>query len=244
MGKLEYLDALKRAMAGLPPELQARTLAYYEQCFVDAAALGRPETAVAEELGEPKKIAMTLRANAHLAQIQALQNARDPVSLVRTAVSAVGLGIFNLFMVVPALVYGALLASLFAAAMCFYVGGIAITASGLAGANELLLQGPFQQIVTDDNGEPSEVQTRININETGIHVRQEKVDPDSAPESRRGVRIETDVDTDSRTTQTFFGIGLVLGGIALFLLSLVITRYTLIGIRRYVHMNLSLLKGS
>ena len=27
MGKLEYLDALKRAMLGLPPDVQARTLA-------------------------------------------------------------------------------------------------------------------------------------------------------------------------------------------------------------------------
>ena len=240
MGKLEYLDALKRAMAGLPPELQAKTLAYYEQCFVDAAALGRPETAVSEELGDPKKIAISLRANAHL---QALQPGRKPFSAARTVVSAVGLAIFNLFMVVPALVYGALLASLFAIAMSFYIGGIAITASGLAGANELLLQGPFQQIVTDADGEASELQTRISINETGIHVRQEAVGPDADPSVRRGIRIETDVDTESRTTQTFFGIGLILGGIALSLLSIVITRYTLIGIRRYVHMNLSLLRG-
>jgi hypothetical protein len=29
MGKLEYLDALKRAMLGLPPDVQAKTLAYY-----------------------------------------------------------------------------------------------------------------------------------------------------------------------------------------------------------------------
>ena len=240
MGKLEYLDALKRAMAGLPPELQAKTLAYYEQCFVDAASLGRPETAVSEELGAPKKIAISLRANAHL---QSFQPARKPFSALRTALSALGLAIFNLFMVVPALVYGALLASLFAIAMSFYIGGIAITASGLAGANELLLQGPFQQIVTDADGEASDVQTRININETGIHVRQEPVAPEANPADRRGIRIETDVDTESRTTQTFFGIGLVLGGIALSLLSIVITRYTLIGIRRYVHMNLSLLRG-
>ena len=50
MGKLEYLDALKRAMLGLPPELQAKTLAWYEQRFVDGAAAGRPETDIAREL--------------------------------------------------------------------------------------------------------------------------------------------------------------------------------------------------
>jgi hypothetical protein len=36
----------------------------------------------------------------------------------------------------------------------------------------------------------------------------------------------------------------VLGGIALFLLSLVVTRYTFIGLKRYLQMNRSLLKGS
>ena len=41
MGKLEYLDALKRAMLGLPPDVQAKTLAYYEQRFVDGIAFDR-----------------------------------------------------------------------------------------------------------------------------------------------------------------------------------------------------------
>jgi uncharacterized membrane protein len=52
------------------------------------------------------------------------------------------------------------------------------------------------------------------------------------------------MDADSRTTQTLFGFGLVLGGIALFLLSLVVTRYTFVGIKRYIQMNFSLLKGN
>ena len=39
------------------------------------------------------------------------------------------------------------------------------------------------------------------------------------------------------------GCALILGGIVLFLLSIVLTKYTLMGIRRYVNMNLSLLKG-
>jgi hypothetical protein len=39
------------------------------------------------------------------------------------------------------------------------------------------------------------------------------------------------------------GCGLILGGIALFLLSLVFSKYTIAGIRRYVNMNMSLLRG-
>ncbi|UUZ49012.1 hypothetical protein LP420_00110 [Massilia sp. B-10] len=52
------------------------------------------------------------------------------------------------------------------------------------------------------------------------------------------------MDDESRATQVFIGIALVLGGIVLLLLSLVITRYTFIGIKRYIEMNISLLKGT
>jgi len=51
------------------------------------------------------------------------------------------------------------------------------------------------------------------------------------------------MDPGSRATQTFFGLGMVLVGIILFLFSLVVTKYTLIGAKRYIEMNFSLLKG-
>ena len=43
---------------------------------------------------------------------------------------------------------------------------------------------------------------------------------------------------------TFLGFAMVLGGIILLLLSLVVTRFTFIGIKRYIDMNISLLKGN
>jgi len=262
MGKLEYLDALKRAMLGLPPDVQARTLAYYEQRFVDGAAAGQGEPDVARELDDPKKIALTLRASAHL---NAFNEKKNPASLLRFAVSAIGLAIFNLFMIVPAVVYSALLFALYACALAFYLAGIATTASGLAGANELVLDWPSRFVTIDDDGRGR--QMRIEIGDRGIIVKQERpqvadplppadrADGDDRLERSRTLRsaealadstlrISTDMDAESRTTQTLFGLGLVLGGIALFLLSLVITRYTFIGIRRYVQMNRSLLKGS
>jgi uncharacterized membrane protein len=270
MGKLEYLDALKRAMLGLPPDVQARTLAYYEQRFVDGIAAGRGEPDVARELDDPKKIAMTLRASAHL---NAFSDKKNPANLLRLMVSAVGLAIFNLFMLVPALVYSALLLCLYICALTFYLAGIATTASGLAGANELVLDWPSRFVTIDDDGRGR--QMRVEIGSNGIIVKQERpqsadplppgadadADADRAADAggRRAhsralrsaealadstLRISTDMDAESRTTQTLCGCGLVLGGIALFLLSLVVTRYTFIGLKRYVQMNRSLLKGS
>ena len=262
MGKLEYLDALKRAMLGLPPELQAKTLAWYEQRFVDGAAAGRSETDIARELDDPKKVALTLRANTHMA---AFAEQKNPANLVRLCASVLGLLVFNLFMLIPAAVFGSLLAALYISALGFYVGGIAITASGLSGANELVLDGPLRHVSIDD-GEPERVRTRISISETGITVddadpppadetaNEAGVDPDSADTSRvvRGaervagssVRISTDMDEDSRMTQTVLGLGMVLGGIVLFLVSIVVTRYAALGVKRYVQMNISLLRSA
>jgi len=279
MGKLEYLDALKRAMLGLPPALQAKTLAWYEQRFVDGSAAGRLETDIARELDDPKKVALTLRANSHMA---AFAEQKNPANLLRLCVSIVGLLIFNLFMVIPAAVFGSLLATLYVAALAFYVGGIAITASGLSGANELVLDGPLRHVSFGNDGDTERVRTRISISDTGIEIDDAGDTPvvpagadgadagadtdadasapssadssaDSSETSRvvRGaermagssVRISTELDDESRMTQTILGFGLVLGGIVLFLVSIVVTRYAASGVKRYLQMNLSLLRA-
>jgi hypothetical protein len=106
----------------------------------------------------------------------------------------------------------------------------------------------------------------VTIGDSGIRVFQEKIpdqhpaparadaetEPDAAsPVIKRaeqvaghGIRISTGMDAGSRTTQTFFGLGMVVGAIILFLLSLVVTKYTIVGIKRYIEMNFSLLKGN
>lgn len=242
MGKLEYLDALKSAMAGLPPETQAKTLAYYEQRFIDGVAAGRTEQQVAAELDDPRKIAMTLRTSVHM---RAFEQKRNPANLARLLFSGIGLAIFNLFMVVPALVYASLLAALYACGVALYLSGVVVTASGLAGTNELVLDRPFSVVLHDDEA-ANRRELRVEIDETGVHVHEEPGAQGGADagDEARGVRIFTEVSPDSRGTQIAAGLGFVVGGIVLFLLSLVITRYTFVGIRRYIQMNLSLLKGS
>ncbi|WP_229422107.1 DUF1700 domain-containing protein [Massilia aquatica] len=314
MGKSDYLDALRRAMAGISAEAQAKTLAYYEQRFVDGVAAGRTEQDVAAELDDPKKIAMTLRASVHM---HSFEQKKNPANMLRLLVSIAGLAIFNLFMVVPALVYAAFLAILYAAGLAFYVAGIAITASGLSGATELVLDGPFREMILRNSSEEErdKLQVTVSIGEDGVQFHQARVDNDEGQQAEakaqadtaaaildagdvvekaiastgeaasvareagdavrgvaqqaaaaaraagseakqrsvvrraeeaagRGVRITTELEPGSRTTQTFFGLGIVLAGIVIFLLCLVITKYTMIGIRRYVDMNVSLLKGN
>jgi hypothetical protein len=164
-------------------------------------------------------------------------------------------------------VYASLLVAVYGTALGFYVSGIAVTASGLAGANELVLNNPLHRIEVMADGERRETvensRTRVSIGKQGIHVYEDDAPEDSGADGnpdevakssmviRRaeqvadaGIRITTDMDGESRTTQTLVGFAMVFGGIVLFLLSLVITKYTFIGLRRYVKMNLSLLKGA
>lgn len=267
MGKIDYLDALKRAMTGLAPDVQAKTLAYYEQRFVDGVLAGRTEEDVASELDDPKKIAMTLRANTHM---KAFETKKNPANLLRMLVAIVGLAIFNLFMVVPALVYASLLATLYATGLAFYLGGSVVTASGLSGANEIRLDGPLRNVIVIDDDGGSNSHVKVAIDEQGVRVFSESNEPKtpSAPAptpdetddpdadkpsvrvikkaesvASQGIVVATEMDADSRVSQTLVGFGLVLGGIFLLLLALVITRFTLIGAKRYFEMNAALLKG-
>lgn len=272
MGKLDYLDALKRAMTGLAPAVQAKTLAYYEQRFVDGINCGRSEAAVAAELDDPKKIAMTLRASAHMA---AFDRQRSPASFVRMLISGLGLAIFNLLMVVPAAVYLTLLTALYTVALALYIIGIAVTASSLAGANELVLDRPFGFVLSNDSdGSERLAQTHVSISERGITIKNDRreAEPEADAEAEaeadadtdadgvrprpsqvmrraenvtaRPLRITTDVGSGSRATQTAIGLLMVVGAILLLLVSLVVSKYTVRGFRRYLQMNLSLLKGS
>jgi uncharacterized membrane protein len=255
MSKQQYLDALKQAMSGLPPETVAKTLAYYEQRFIDGLTAGRSEAEIVEDLDEPRKIAMTLRANVHL---NAFEQRKNPTNLVRMLVSFIGLAIFNLFMVIPAIVYGALLFTMYACAFSFYIGGVAVTASALSGQNELSLQGPLRQLILHADGDSSDdpsMEARMSISSMGVQLFKEPSDA-SADSGKSGklldraeavangdLVITSDFDNGSRTSQGLIGMGLVLAGIAICLLSLVVTKYTMVGIKRYVAMNISLLRG-
>lgn len=191
---------------------------------------------------------------------------KPPRHIARTAASLVGLSIFNLFMVIPALVYASLLASVYLTAFAFYIGGVAVTASGLSGQNELALQGPLRQLMelTDSRfdtpqEEEEALRWKVTITGKGLQLYKDHATTTVATDPATGrntriwdraeavatgdLRITTDFDKGAQTTQTLVGLGLVLGGIGLILVSIVLTRYTVIGMRRYAAMNVSLLRG-
>ncbi|MFC0170420.1 DUF1700 domain-containing protein [Pseudoduganella danionis] len=192
---------------------------------------------------------------------------KRPFHALRMLGSLIGLALFNLFMVIPAAVYACLLATVYISAFAFYIGGIALVSSGLSGQNELALEGPLRHVMAytsshfdSDQEQQAGEGWRMSIDSMGVQLHQDTESPRSQSAddnlSRGGrllnraeavaagdLHITTDFDSGARTTQSLIGFGLILGGIGFCLLGVVLSRYTLIGLKRYAAANLSLLRG-
>lgn len=244
-----YLEALKRAMVGLPDDVYTATIADYQQRFLDGLSAGRNEAEIAAELDEPKIIAARLRNSS---AVVAFQEKKSPTNFARMFFSFVGLLVFNVFLIIPAFVYGAMMLCLYGAAIVAYVVGIAVTSSSLAGVNELVFDGPMRHVVVQKHQgadtESTEVRGKVNveIGSTGVRITPE-IGPLDEDVGRGTVIIgsgDAGIGEDSRSTGAIKGVGLILSGILLILLSMVMTRYTWLGIKRYAQMNVSLLRGN
>ena len=64
MTRFEFLDTLRRRLAGLPPEEIDELVGDYATHFDEGMAAGRSEAEIAEALGDPMRLARELRAEA------------------------------------------------------------------------------------------------------------------------------------------------------------------------------------
>jgi len=189
MTRFEFLEALKQAMTGLPPDLIARTVAEYERRIFEASAAGQGEDEILAGLGEPQKIADDLRASLAPkvpAVVQSPVQApaatpapKESLNVFRMFFSFIGLMLFNLFLVIPVTVYAALLFAAFVTSLAFFGGGIVLTAGGISGVNQIVLDEPIHHIrIVKPHAEigahasvtASDEHTVINIGENGVHV--------------------------------------------------------------------------
>jgi uncharacterized membrane protein len=191
MTRFEFLETLKQALTGLPPDLIAKTVAEYERRIFEASAAGQSEDEIMAGLGEPQKIADDLRASlapkvpavvpspAQSSVPAATPAPTGPLNVFRVFFSFIGLMLFNLFMVIPVTVYAALLFAAFITSLAFFGGGIVLTAGGISGVNQIVLDEPFRHIrIVRPHAEigahasvtTSDEHTVVNIGENGVHV--------------------------------------------------------------------------
>jgi uncharacterized membrane protein len=79
MTKTEFLETLRRRLAGLPPSEIDELVSDYATHFADGIAAGRSEAEIAAALGDPMRLARELRAEAGFRR---WETARTPANFV------------------------------------------------------------------------------------------------------------------------------------------------------------------
>lgn len=186
MTRFEYIAALRTALEGLPPEVVERTVAACEQRIHDASAAGQSEEDILASLEDPQQVAADLHAahapklpavvvQPNTSQAQTPPSARGPVGALRMFFSLIGLMIFNLFLIGPAIAYCGLLIGAFGISLACYTAGIAITGASISGVNQVSLAGPIEHVTFDKPEQIADARhhdgrTSVEIGEKGIHV--------------------------------------------------------------------------
>lgn len=257
MNKLEYMVALKHALAGLPPEVVNDMLSAYEMRFIEGASLGRSEEEIAQGLDSPQAVAARLqqltRANEHVGQgnhgsapaYSPAAAAKAGASGARLFFSFVGLSIFNLFMLLPAFLFAVMLFTSYVSSLGFLVAGSALTAASMANVNTITLDGARNAMHRHHIQIEDDESTVVRISNDGVQVDGEHIGGDTASTPHKLEKdIRVSIDHDDRVPSFWKGLGLILGGIFLFLLNLVVTKYSFLGLKQYAIMNYKILKNA
>jgi len=131
MNKKEFLGRLSELIKDIPEEEKNDILFDYEEHFRIGLEKGRKEEEIAASLGDPKVIAKQSRASCILKEAEKTTSASN---IIRAIFAAVGLGFFNLVIVLgPAIGLIGILVALFAASFAITVSGAAVLFGTLMG---------------------------------------------------------------------------------------------------------------
>lgn len=138
MNKNTFLTTLRASLKGLPQEEIDDIINDYEEHFAAGKKKKRTEANIAKALGNPKDLAKQHKASHRIKKAEQTGSASN---IIRAVSASIGLGFFNLIIVLgPFVAIASVIIALFAT-------GIAIAASGIA----LMLASivsPFITIIT------------------------------------------------------------------------------------------------
>ncbi len=131
MNKKEFLGRLSELIKDIPEEEKKDILFDYEEHFRIGLEKGRKEEEIAVSLGDPKVIAKQSRASCILKKAEKTASVNN---IMRAIFAAVGLGFFNLVIVLgPAIGLIGILVALFASAFAITISGVAVLFGTLIG---------------------------------------------------------------------------------------------------------------
>jgi uncharacterized membrane protein len=295
MNRFEYLDALRDALYGMPETAVSAIVADYEHRFGERSIAGQSEEEIMTSLGDPQKVAAEKRA---AFRPELPEKKKDFVYLVRLFFSLIGLSLFNLFMLVPSILYASLLFIGYVVSLAFYGAGILVTAASLAGIGSAAEPAPFEHTKVYMDGSSGTLHTAsisspaspaiaasgaksdagkdpgksagnstnaganavaksqagsasttvslhnndgssVEVNDSGIYI--DDFDDEDLP---RVFHLGRGLLSVSRPVLVAFGLSMVLGSILLFLLCLVVSKMSWIGLHRLAQMEFAVLKNA
>lgn len=264
MTKTEYLAALQRALADLPDDTTASVIADFAARFESAMVAGQTEEQVARAMPNPGTVASTWwttargTSNQSRFDVAAFTNAM-PAVVVRPAASVgaragqilastIGLVFLNLFMLIPTIVYTAVMGALLIVTLALYGGGIVVASSGFADVDTVMLE-PIATRFFSGNAHaatagPILAGSDMTVNRGTLLVG----DPNVPGEGTRAV-VHTDLNflthgnTDSRSLRVVKGFALTLAAMLALLVWLIVAKYSAVAARHYVALNIAALRG-
>ncbi len=134
MTRQQFLDQLRRGLAGLPPAEIDDIINDYSAHFTEGAAQGRTEADIAASLGDPRRLARELRAESRVRAWEEQPTTRNFVSVL---FAFIGLAALDFIVMLPLLGWLALFTAITLAV------GIALLVAGLVTLATLLHAGAF-----------------------------------------------------------------------------------------------------
>jgi uncharacterized membrane protein len=126
MTRLEFLETLRRRLAGLPPSEIDDLIADYAQHFADGMAAGRSEAEIAEALGDPMRLGRELRAEAGFRRWESEPSAGNFFAVLFGFLALMAVDFVFLLPVLGGLALFVLVAGLVAVGLC--IAGLALMA--------------------------------------------------------------------------------------------------------------------
>ena len=123
-----FINALREGLRGLPAAAIDEVISDYEAHFAEGEAAGRSESEVAAALGDPRRLARELRAEAGLKR---WESERNPSAALGAIIALIGLGAIDIIFLLP-LLFGIIgtMIGLFVADVFIFLGGCAVLAFG------------------------------------------------------------------------------------------------------------------
>jgi uncharacterized membrane protein len=118
MTRLEFLETLRRRLAGLPPDEIDELVGDYAQHFADGMAAGRSEAGIAAALGDPMRLGRELRAEAGFRRWESEPSAGNFFAVLFGFLALVAVDFVFLLPVLGGLALFVLVSSLLAIGLC------------------------------------------------------------------------------------------------------------------------------